>query len=93
MNRVHLKVVFVNLAVVNLALAVVALAAAGCATPPKPSELQALENLRATNQAKLPEVAKRAPDLMAEADRRGAAAHDQWQSNDLPESRINALMA
>jgi len=53
-NRVHLKVVFVNLAVVNLALAVVALAAAGCATPPKPSELQALENLRATNQAKLP---------------------------------------
>jgi outer membrane protein OmpA-like peptidoglycan-associated protein len=30
---------------------------------------------------------------MAEADRRGAAAHDSWQSNDLPESRINALMA
>jgi outer membrane protein OmpA-like peptidoglycan-associated protein len=68
-------------------------AAAGCATPPKPSELQALDNLRAANQAKLPEVAKRAPDLMAEADRRGAAAHDSWQSNDLPESRINALMA
>ncbi|HEY6476008.1 MAG TPA: OmpA family protein [Polyangia bacterium] len=68
-------------------------AAAGCATPPKPSELQALETLRASNQAKLPEVSRRAPDLMAEADRRGAAAHDEWQSNDLPESRINALMA
>jgi outer membrane protein OmpA-like peptidoglycan-associated protein len=75
-------------------LAVLALAAAaGCATPPKPPELQALETLRAANQAKLPDVAKRAPDLMAEADRRGAAAHDNWQSNDLAESRTNALLA
>ena len=65
----------------------------GCATPPKPRELEALDNLRATNQAKLPEVTKRAPDLMAEADRRGAAAHDEWQSNDLDEARNNALMA
>jgi outer membrane protein OmpA-like peptidoglycan-associated protein len=68
-------------------------AGSGCATPPKPRELQALETLRATNQAKLPEVTKRAPDLMAEADRRGTAAHDNWQSNDLDESRTNALMA
>lgn len=66
---------------------------AGCATPPKPHELEALETLRATNQAKLPEATKRAPDLMAEADRRGAAARDNWQSNDLDESRKNALMA
>ncbi len=77
----------------KIAALVLAAAAAGCATPPKPPELQALETLRATNQAKLPDVAKRAPDLMAEADRRGAAAHDNWQSNDLPESRSNALMA
>ena len=66
---------------------------AGCATPPKPRELEALDNLRTTNQAKLPEVAKRSPDLMAEADRRGNAAHEEWQSNDLDESRDNALMA
>jgi len=68
-------------------------ASLGCATPPKPRELEALDTLRATNQARLPEVAKRAPDLMAEADRRGAAARDNWQSNDLDESRSNALMA
>jgi outer membrane protein OmpA-like peptidoglycan-associated protein len=66
---------------------------AACATPPKPRELEALETLRATNQAKLPEVAKRSPDLIAEADRRGNAAHEEWQSNDLDESRNNALMA
>jgi outer membrane protein OmpA-like peptidoglycan-associated protein len=64
-----------------------------CATPPKPRELEALDNLRAANQTKLPEVAKRSPDLIAEADRRGNAAHDEWQSNDLDESRNNALMA
>jgi len=66
---------------------------AACATPPKPRELEALDTLRATNQAKLPEVAKRSPDLIAEADRRSNAAHEEWQSNDLDESRNNALMA
>ena len=75
-----------------IAAALLALGAA-CATPPKPRELEALDNLRAANQAKLPEVAKRSPDLIAEADRRGNAAHDEWQSNDLDESRNNALMA
>ena len=38
-------------------------------------------------------MAKRSPDLIAEADRRGNAAHEEWQSNDLDESRNNALMA
>ena len=75
-----------------IAAALLALGAA-CATPPKPRELEALDNLRAANQAKLPEVAKRSPDLIAEADRRGNAAHEEWQSNDLDESRNNALMA
>ncbi|MFL5305782.1 MAG: hypothetical protein ACJ8F1_11235, partial [Polyangia bacterium] len=64
-----------------------------CATPPKPRELEAFDNLRQTNQAKLPDVARRSPDLMAEADRRSTAAHEEWQSNDLEESRTNALMA
>ncbi len=66
---------------------------AACATPPKPRELEAFETLRASNQAKLPEVAKRSPDLIAEADHRGSAAREEWQSNDLDESRNNALMA
>jgi outer membrane protein OmpA-like peptidoglycan-associated protein len=65
----------------------------GCATPPKPRELEALDNLRKNNEAKLPDVARRSPDLMAEADRRSTAAHEEWQSNDLEESRGNALMA
>ena len=64
-----------------------------CATPPKPRELEAFDNLRKTNEAKLPDVARRSPDLMAEADRRSTAAHEEWQSNDLEESRGNALMA
>jgi outer membrane protein OmpA-like peptidoglycan-associated protein len=71
------------------------LAAVGlaCATPPKPRELEAFDNLRKTNEAKLPDVARRSPDLMAEADRRSTAAHEEWQSNDLDEARGNALMA
>jgi outer membrane protein OmpA-like peptidoglycan-associated protein len=64
-----------------------------CATPPKPRELEAFDTLRKTNEATLPEAAKRSPDLTAEADRRSAAAHDEWQSNDLPESRRDALIA
>jgi outer membrane protein OmpA-like peptidoglycan-associated protein len=64
-----------------------------CATPPKPHELEAFDNLRKTNEARLPDVAKRSPDLMAEADRRSTAAHEEWQSNDLEESRANALLA
>jgi outer membrane protein OmpA-like peptidoglycan-associated protein len=64
-----------------------------CATPPKPRELEAFDTLRKMNEATLPEAAKRSPDLTAEADRRSAAAHDEWQSNDLPESRRDALIA
>ncbi len=64
-----------------------------CATPPKPRELDAFDNLRKANEARLPDVSKRAPDLMAEADRRATTARENWQSNDLDESRSNALMA
>ena len=66
---------------------------AACATPPKPRELEAFDTLRKTNEPRLPDVSKRAPDLMAEADRRATAARENWQSNDLDESRGNALMA
>ncbi|HZL20794.1 MAG TPA: OmpA family protein [Polyangia bacterium] len=64
-----------------------------CATPPKPRELEAFDTLRKANEATLPEAAKRSPDLASEADRRSAAAHDEWQSNDLDESRRDALIA
>jgi outer membrane protein OmpA-like peptidoglycan-associated protein len=64
-----------------------------CATPPKPRELELFDTLRKTNEATLPEASKRSPDLTAEADRRSAAARDEWQSNDLPESRRDALIA
>jgi outer membrane protein OmpA-like peptidoglycan-associated protein len=66
---------------------------AACATPPKPRELEAFDNLRKTNETKLPDITKRSPDLVAEADRRSTAAHEEWQSNDLDESRANALLA
>jgi outer membrane protein OmpA-like peptidoglycan-associated protein len=66
---------------------------AACATPPKPRELEAFDALRKANEANLGEVAKRSPDLTAEADRRSATARDEWQSNDLPESRRDALTA
>ncbi len=65
----------------------------GCATPPKPRELEAFDTLRKTNEARLPDVARRSPDLMAEADRRAATAREDWQSNDLDESRTEALLA
>jgi outer membrane protein OmpA-like peptidoglycan-associated protein len=65
----------------------------GCATPPKPRELETFDTLRKANEANLPDAAKRSPDLTAEADRRSAAARDEWQSNDLQESRRDALIA
>ena len=63
---------------------------AGCATPPKPRELDALERLRADPTA--PAARKRAPDLCKKADKAFAAATDKWQSNDLGESVNHALL-
>jgi outer membrane protein OmpA-like peptidoglycan-associated protein len=62
----------------------------GCATPPKPRELDALEKLRA--DPSLPAARKRAPDLCKKADKAFAAATDKWQSNDLNESVNHALV-
>jgi outer membrane protein OmpA-like peptidoglycan-associated protein len=79
---------------IALAVAVVAgVMGLGCATPPKPRELETFDTLRKANEAALPDAAKRSPDLTAEADRRSAAARDEWQSNDLQESRRDALIA
>jgi outer membrane protein OmpA-like peptidoglycan-associated protein len=63
----------------------------GCATPPRPRELDAYDALKKSSNTQ--EAAKRAPDLVASSDTLGAKATDEWQSNDLDESRRDALMA
>jgi outer membrane protein OmpA-like peptidoglycan-associated protein len=63
----------------------------GCATPPRPRELDTYDALK--RSPNLPEATKRAPDLVMSSDKLGAKATDEWQSNDLEESRRDALMA
>ena len=64
--------------------------AEGCALKPKPSELEALEKLRATPSAAA--AAKRAPALVKSADDLLGRSKAKWQSSDLDESRDAALM-
>lgn len=64
--------------------------ALGCATPPKPPELDAFERLRqdpATNAA-----AKRSPELVQSADRYLKRAREEWEDGDLEEAAHSALM-
>ena len=63
----------------------------GCATPPRPRELDAYDALK--KDPNLKAASKRSPDLVSTSDRLGAKATDEWQSNDLEESRRDALMA
>jgi outer membrane protein OmpA-like peptidoglycan-associated protein len=74
-----------------LTAALLAAALAGCATPPKPRELDAYDNLKRT--APMADATKRSPDLVSTADRLGEKAREEWQSNDLDDSRRDALMA
>jgi outer membrane protein OmpA-like peptidoglycan-associated protein len=71
--------------------ALVAALALGCATPPRPRELDAWDALR--KDPNVGSAAKRSPDLVTSSDKLGAKANDEWQSNDLEESRRDALMA
>ena len=68
-----------------------ALLATGCATPPKPRELEAFETLR--KNPGVADAAKKSPDLVASSDRLAGKSKDEWESNDLEESRRDALMA
>jgi outer membrane protein OmpA-like peptidoglycan-associated protein len=68
----------------------IAALALGCATPPKPPELDAFEKLRADPSAAA--AAKKSPDLVNNADRWLARSQDEWKSNDLDESVNSALM-
>lgn len=72
-----------------LACSILSAAANGCATPPKPPELQAFERLRQGPAAKQAEVV--APNVMKKADRLLASARDHWESNNLDEARHDAL--
>ena len=64
--------------------------ALGCATPPKPRELDALEKLRANPD--MPAARKKAPDLCKKADKAFSTSTEKWQSNDLNESVNHALL-
>lgn len=63
---------------------------AGCATPPKPRELDALEKLRA--DPGMAAARKRAPDLCKKADKSFGTATEKWQSNDLNDSVNSSLL-
>jgi outer membrane protein OmpA-like peptidoglycan-associated protein len=73
-----------------LPLAAALVLSQGCALKPKPSELEALERLRATPSATA--AAKRAPALVKSSDELLKRSQDKWQSSDLDESRDAALM-
>src|SRR5262245_2231659 len=72
------------------ALLLTALVAA-CATPPKPRDLEAYEQLR--KGANLTDATKKSPDLVASAEKLAERSREEWQSNDLEESRRDAIMA
>jgi outer membrane protein OmpA-like peptidoglycan-associated protein len=69
---------------------VVGVALVGCATPPKPPELESFEKLRAEPGAAA--AAKKSPDLVSKADRWLARAQEEWKGNDLDESVNSSLM-
>jgi outer membrane protein OmpA-like peptidoglycan-associated protein len=75
----------------RLACAVLPALLAACATPPKPKELEAYEMLRSGNN--LQEANKKSPDLVASAEKLGEKSREEWQSNDLEDSRRDAIMA
>jgi outer membrane protein OmpA-like peptidoglycan-associated protein len=90
MTRTRLSGLGCGAALVVVASAVVA-SAVGCATPPRPRELDSYEALKRTSNTT--DATKRAPDLVTSSDKLGAKANEEWQSNDLEESRRDAIMA
>lgn len=71
-------------------LLLAALLVGGCATPPKPNELEAFEKLKQSPNYQAAQ--RRAPELVAESERLFGKANEEWQSNDLDVSRRDALM-
>jgi outer membrane protein OmpA-like peptidoglycan-associated protein len=64
----------------------------GCALKPKPSELEALEKLRATPSAAVAAKFKAATWLVKSSDDLLKRSQDKWKSSDLDESADAALM-
>ena len=71
-------------------LLMMALVVGGCATPPKPNELEAFEKLKQSPNYQAAQ--RRAPDMVADSERLFSKANEEWQSNDLDVSRRDALM-
>jgi len=71
-------------------LLIVAILVGGCATPPKPNELDSFEKLKQSPNYQAAQ--RRAPDMVAESERLFSKANEEWQSNDLAVSRRDALM-
>ena len=76
--------------VARLMSLVLALAMSACATPPKPPELDAFEQLR--RDPTVEAAGKRNVDMVSGADRLLSRAREQWQGNDLAEARHSALL-
>jgi outer membrane protein OmpA-like peptidoglycan-associated protein len=64
---------------------------AGCATAPKPPELEAFEKI-ASNGSNFEAARKRAPDMVKTAEELMAKSQEEWKSKDLDDSRRDALM-
>ncbi len=62
----------------------------GCATPPKPNELEAFEKIKQSPNYQAAQ--RRAPDMVAESERLFGKSEEEWRDNDLEESRRDALM-
>jgi outer membrane protein OmpA-like peptidoglycan-associated protein len=75
----------------RLVLVLLPAALAACATPPKPRELEAYDLLR--KNSNLQDASKKAPDLVAAAEKAADRSREEWESNDLEESRRDAIMA
>jgi outer membrane protein OmpA-like peptidoglycan-associated protein len=64
--------------------------AGGCATPPKPPELEAFERMRADPSVQA--AARVSPDQVSGAEQLLRRAREEWQDNDLPQARNSALL-
>lgn len=63
---------------------------AACATPPKPSELEAFEKVKQSPNYQAAQ--RRAPNLVADSERLFSKSQEEWQDNELEDSRRDALM-
>lgn len=63
---------------------------AGCAAPPKPNELESFEKLKQSPNYQAAQ--RRAPDMVAASEQLFTRSEEEWQANDLENSRRDALM-